>query len=1325
MRRPADAMGTIRTEGGLLSRDLLERVAAGDRSVAGMAPEAYHLAPNEKLGEAITRSWNRLVGAWEAFSEVLATLPADERTATTITRQRWSLLLFQELGFGQLQTAKAVEIGDKSYPVSHSWDHVPIHLVGARVDLDRRTAGVAGAATMAPHSLVQELLNRTDDHLWAIVTNGLRLRLLRDNVALTRQAYVEFDLEAMFTGQAYADFALLWLVCHQSRFEADIPAKCLLEQWTIEAAERGTRALDQLRVGVEAAITALGGGFLAHPANAELRHRLDDGDLDKQDYYRQLLRTVYRLLFLFVAEGRDLLLDPAADATAKERYRTYYSVTRLRSLADARRGTTHSDQWAGLQLVMRALGEAGEPALALPGLGSFLWKAHATPEFDTARLDNRHLLTAIRSLSTTTEGRITRSVDYRNLGAEELGSIYESLLELHPVIDLASRTFSLATAGGHERKTTGSYYTPTSLITELLDSALDPVLDEAVASDDAEAALLKVTVLDPACGSGHFLIAAAHRIAKRLASVRTGEGEPAPPLVQAALREVVATCVHGVDVNEMAVELCKVSLWMEAMVPGKPLAFLDHRIVCGNSLLGTTPELLSKGVPDEAFKVLTGDDKITVSSLKKRNKAERAGQGTLDFGSTAHDLQHTIADRYAAIDALPDHDVAFLATKEQSWLDLQQSNEQARARLAADAWCAAFVAPKTIGAPAITTAFVRQAAVREASALDSATVAAVIGLREQYRLLHLHLAFPHVYNASEGQGFGCVLGNPPWERVKLQEKEFFAQRSPEVAAAPTAAARRRLIARLEEADPSLFEALRDATHQAEGESHLLRSSGRFPLCGRGDVNTYTVFTEGMRDAVASSGRAGVIVPSGIATDDTTKHFFANLVERRSLVSLFDFENRLGLFPAVHSGLKFCLLTMTGAARPAAASEFVFFAHQTADLADADRRFTLTPADFKLLNPNTRTCPVFRSRRDAELTKAVYQRVPVLVEEGPPERNPWGIRFSTMLHMTNDSHLFRTSDDLTEEGAELAGNVYIKDNQRWLPLYEAKMTWFFDHRAADVVLSESAVVRQGQPAAISDAEHRKPSRTAQPRSWVSEHEVQSRVGGDNPGWLLGFRDITSPTNARTFAPAVVPFSAVGNKLPLMLSASGEDLLQLYGILSSFVFDFFSRMKVGGVNFNFFIVRQLAVAPPSRLREEAPWGGQSYRDFLRPHLTELLVTADDAAPMGVSLDYDGPPFRWDPERRALLRAEMDACFFHLYGMDRDELNYIMETFPIVKRKDEATFGEFRTKRVTLEVYDAMAKAGEVGEPYQTILDPPPADPSLCHPESTRPDWARPAT
>jgi len=1299
-------MGTIRTEGGLLSRDLLERVAAGDRSVAGMAPEAYHLAPNEKLGEAITRSWNRLIGAWEAFSEVLANLPADDRTATTITRQRWSLLLFQELGFGQLQTATAVEIGDKGYPVSHSWDHVPIHLVGARVDLDRRTPGVAGAATMAPHSLVQELLNRTDDHLWAIVTNGLRLRLLRDNVALTRQAYVEFDLEAMFTGQAYADFALLWLVCHQSRFQADIPAKCLLEQWTIEAAERGTRALDQLRVGVEAAITALGGGFLAHPANAELRRRLGDGDLDKQDYYRQLLRTVYRLLFLFVAEGRDLLLDPAADAPAKERYRTYYSLTRLRSLADARRGTTHADQWAGLQLVMRALGDSGEPALALPGLGSFLWKAHATPDLDTARLDNRHLLTAIRSLSTTTEGRITRSVDYRNLGAEELGSIYESLLELHPILDLTARTFHLATAGGHERKTTGSYYTPTSLITELLDSALEPVLDEAVASDDPEGALLKVTVLDPACGSGHFLIAAAHRIAKRLASVRTGEGEPAPPLVQEALREVVATCIHGVDINEMAVELCQVSLWMEAMVPGKPLAFLDHRIVCGNSLLGTTPELLAKGVPDEAFKLLTGDDKVAITSFKLHNKAERAGQGTFEFSSSSDDLQHTIAAQYAAIDELPDDDMADLIVKEQRWLDLQHSDEQARTRLAADAWCAAFVAPRTVGAPEITTAFVRHAADRPPSALVTEKVEAVVRLREQYRFFQFHLAFPHVFNGSKSQGFDCVLGNPPWERVKLQEKEFFAARSPEVAAASNSTNRKRLIERLREDDPELFLAFQRAQRSAEGESHLLRTSGRFPLCGVGrDINTASVFAELMRSMLSRRGRAGFIVPAGLAFDNTTKSYFADLMSSESLVEFFAFENEELIFSAVHHSFSFALVCVSGHSTGLRA-RFGFFLRRVSDILDPGRTFSLDEEEVTLLNPDTLTCPVFRSNKDAEVTTEIYRRSTTL-----GEKRQW--RISTRpghFHMSNDAGSFGP-------GMAIGSDESVR-------LYEAKMIGLYDHRFGTYLGQSEAQANMGTLPRLDAQRQNDPRSTAMSRYSVSQAEYAKKSQAQL-GFHVAVRDITRANNERTCIAAVLPAEAVGGTLMLVNTTAdlSHRVLLLAG-LASFPLDYIARQKVGGIHLNPSVFKQLAFPSIDRIRPILQSLGMTERD-LANRLVELAYTAWDLTGFAAEIGYSGAPFSWNDERRVLLRTELDACFFHLYGIRRDNVNYIMETFPLVKRKDVAVFGEYRTKRLILEVYDAMAKVIVSGEPYQTILDPPPADPSLCHPESTRPDWARPTT
>jgi hypothetical protein len=611
-RRSRNLFQTVRTEGGLLPPELLKRVAEGDGDLPGLSASDYHLEETARLAEAITRSWNGLLGTWAAFRDAREALGAGAPDAG-LTRERWLLPLFQELGYGRLLAARGgIEIDGKPVPVSHVWNRTPIHLVGFRTDIDSRTPGKPGAARQSPHSLVQSLLNRSPDYLWGLVSNGLQLRCLRDNATLTRQAYIEFDLEAMMEGEVYADFALLWLVCHQSRVEAARPDECWLERWVEAGSEQGTRALERLRGGVERAIEALGQGFLAHPANVGLRDSLTSGQLSRQHYYRQVLRLVYRLLFLFVAEDRRLLLLPQAPQDAQARYHDHYSTARLRRLAARRRGGPHPDGWRALGVVMEKLGDdRGCAALALPALGSFLWARDALPDLFDAELTNEALLDAVRALAFTEDGRLLRPVDWRNLDSEELGSVYESLLELHPEVDARAARFALDTGAGHERKTTGSYYTPEALVQCLLDTALDPVLEEACRAPDPEAAILDLTVCDPACGSGHFLISAARRMARRLAQLRTGDAEPDPAALQKALRDVIGRCLYGVDANPMAVELCKVSLWLEALEPGKPLSFLDHQIRCGNSLLGTTPALLARGVPDEAFDAIEGDDSVS------------------------------------------------------------------------------------------------------------------------------------------------------------------------------------------------------------------------------------------------------------------------------------------------------------------------------------------------------------------------------------------------------------------------------------------------------------------------------------------------------------------------------------------------------------------------------------------------------------------------------------------------------------------------------------------------------------------------------------------
>jgi hypothetical protein len=745
---------------------LLKRVANGDGDLDGLRPSDYHLVSGERLGEAVTRSWTRLTGAWSAFDQARQALPAGD-VGGRLTRERWLHVLFDELGYGRLVQQSAVELDGKSFPIFSQWQHTPIHLVGCGVKIDARTSGVKGAAGQSPHSLVQELLNRSSDRLWGIVSNGLVLRLLRDNVSLTRQAYVEFDIEAMFTGEMYADFVLMWLVCHQSRVESDRPEDCWLERWTHQASQDGTRALDTLRDGVQEAIEILGHGFLAHQENRGLHASLREGTLDPQDYYRQLLRLVYRLLFLFVAEDRDALLDPGADPLARERYQRHYSTQRLRKLAARRRGGNQHDLYEQLKVVAATLDVAGCRPLGLPALGSFLWSPEAVGQLAEARIDNSSLLGAIRELAYVDDRGVRRAVDYRNLGAEELGSIYESLLELQPELHRETGTFELGLAAGHERKTTGSYYTPSSLIKILLDASLNPLLDEAAQAKDPEAAILALTICDPACGSGHFLVATANRIAKRLASIRTGDAEPAPAAVRAGLREVVGHCIFGVDVNPMAVELCKVSLWMEALVPGKPLSFLDHHILAGNSLLGATPSLIANGIPAEAFKPRAADEQRFAGSLRQRNARELQGQ--LMIGDDAAGRSAFTAASMA-VETAPDDSIEALHSKETRRRELLTSPDYRRLRLCGDIWCSAFLSEKHEGEVEVTQSMLLRASSAREVGLDDRH--ALESIASHHRLFHWHVELPSVFGTGADRGgqrdgpqragFDVVVGNPPF-----------------------------------------------------------------------------------------------------------------------------------------------------------------------------------------------------------------------------------------------------------------------------------------------------------------------------------------------------------------------------------------------------------------------------------------------------------------------------------------------------------------------------------------------------------------------------------
>ncbi|MGB8297282.1 MAG: SAM-dependent DNA methyltransferase, partial [Polyangia bacterium] len=714
--------------------------------------------------------------------------------------------------------------------------------------------------------------------------------------------------------------------------------------------------------------------------------------------------------------------------------------------------------------------------------------------------------------------------------------------------------------------------------------------------------------------------------------------------------------------------------------------------------------------------------------LKKRNKAELGGQTDMFVDGTTLRPPKVISQEATQVESLPDDSIQGIHAKEQAYQGFEHSAAFSHAKLLADTWCAAFVWKKT--APdAITTDTIFKLAA-DPNTLPTAMRAEVERLTTQYKFFHWHLGFPQVFRLpSNGDrpneqgwigGFDVVLGNPPWERVKLQEKEWFASRRPDIADATNASHRKHMIEKLAVDDPTMSAAFLDARRQAEAESSFALTSGRFPLCGRGDVNTYTVFVEWNRSVLSANGRVGCIVPTGVATDNTTRELFQALVEGRSLVSLFDFQSGGDLFGAIgHARFKFCLLTLSPPGQAAARAEFAFFARRTEDLQDRERRFTLSAEEISLLNPNTRTCPTFCRHKDVEISTGVYRRLPVLVREGSPEVNPWAIQFASMFHMTNDSGLFKDRAELAADGWRLADNVFVKGKTRYLPLYEAKMVHLFDHRWGDYADHPPDSDNTSLPDVPTECLAR-PDYVVQPWFWVPEAEVGAAVGEKwRRGWFLGLRDICRSTDERTVIAGFIPRVGVGNQFPLALSAHEPRLVAGLGAnLTSLVFDYIARQKVGGTHLNFFIVNQLPVIPPATFQSLIPWliADAPAVPWFAARVLELTYTAHDMTPFARDLGYDGPPFRWDDTRRTQIRAELDAAFLHLYGLDRSDAEWVLDSFPVLKKNEESKLGEFRTKRLVLAMYDAMAEAQRTATAFASPLTPPPADPRAAHPATT---------
>ena len=1229
--------------------------------------------------------------------------------------------------------------------------------------LDRRSGGTGEG--IAPSTQMLRYLRRVDDltsgHLrWGILTNGAHWRLYYQGARSVSEQFFEIDLAALLDlpGHNEGLFALteperrhrLKLFILFFGREAFLPSDADSRTLHQRALEEGR--FHQERVASNLSDLVFGRVFpdLARAIAGEAP------DAPLGEVRDAALVVLYRLLFILYAEDRNLL--PVRD----ERYDDYGLRDKVRGDVGRRkdRGDAFSETaaryWSAIDDLCRAV-DAGDSSIGLPPYDGGLFDRESAPLLSRIRLGDRVMADVIDALSfeTAQEGR--RYINYRDLSVQQLGSIYERLLE-HEIAREGEEI--VVRPNVFARKGSGSYYTPDELVGLILEETIGPLVRarlEAFATEteklrksrrrlrfrltelkrlDPASRLLDLRVCDPAMGSGHFLVGFVDYLADRvIAAMAEAEGALegyVSPLVEdidtvrdtvlrnadaqgwtiqpeqlddrhVVRRMVLKRCVYGVDKNPMAVELAKVSLWLHTFTVGAPLGFLDHHLRCGDSLFGCW-------VREGIERAEEGGRLFLQEPLNWAMQATRSMQVVEMLSDAEIDEAHHSAGVFAALRQQTAPLDAFLSLVHAfEWLNATDEDDEAALQAY---FTGAFGDPVDIATGAIPVAGEAAGSERFALLLERAQelIARARDLATEERFLNWQVAFPGVWSdwdaAERHGGFDAVIGNPPWDRMKLQQVEWFAARRPEIARAQRAADRKRMIRELRERGDPLGADFERANERAESGLRVARTVGDYPWLSRGDVNLYSLFVERAMGLVSPKGVVGLLTPIGIATDKTSAPFFAERIQTRSVKAFYAFENRRGwLFADVHHEEQPSVIVFAPSKDRFPDFEFCARVSTWDQFNDTDRRFSVPAEVLRRVNPNTRTMPLFRTRRDAELTTAIYRRLPVLVERSSGEEvRTWPVKYATMFHMTNDSSRFRTREELEEqEGAwPVGGNRFDSATGEWLPLYEGKMIQIYNHRYASVRTNPRNLSAQGTTEKLDQSELRNPAALPQPRYWINAGNLPE----DDPRtWRIGFNDICNTNNTRSLVACMAPDVGFGNTLPILSLEKGApdfDLTLLTANLCALICDYVARQKIQSRHLNKYILEQLPIVPPDRY-ESARFGPRTAAEIVREAVLELTYTAHDMAPFARDLghvDDTGaakPPFPWDEERRLRLRAKLDAVFFHLYGVtDRDDVRYVYSTFPIVERQETEIHGRYRSRDLCLAWMNALTAGRPDAEP-----------------------------
>ncbi len=1195
----------------------------------------------------------------------------------------------------------------------------------------------------SPHGQILRYLSTADIESesqirWGILTNGGVWRLYDYRARPRASGYYEADLATLIKSGNEDELRIFYLLFRRDAFTLQQGATTTFLEATLT---EGRQYEEQVAKDLSSIVFKL--------VFPDLVSALADATTENLSLIRETaLIFLYRLLFVLYAEDRGLL--PVNDSRYDD-----YGLRKVRD--DIARRTEQKDTFSArasnyydrLVNLCRIIDE-GDPSIGLPPYNGGLFASQAAPMLEEVRLPDSKIAPIIYNLSHSQVPYGThRFVNYRDMSAQQLGSIYERLLEHEPIREDGEIIIRL---NPYARKDSGSFYTLQELVDLIVDRTLKPLAEERLKAFEDKAAALKsirrpkderkaelqkldpaeavlnLKVLDPAMGSGHFLVTAvdflSDYIAELIEYVPTVpdwlNGDYVSPLVkrvetirseiirrakksdwvldetqltdQAIIRRMVLKrCIYGVDKNPLTVELAKVSLWLHSFTVGAPLSFLDHHLRCGDSLIGLSVsdalrDLRELGGGLFAGSAVAGAEKATDSMqlIEERSDADIAE--VQESAVLFRGVEDITADLRGLLDFLCGYRYLTAGMKKRELATFEGPLVTTLGRYIEDAYKLLSRGPEHLGdAPpdSDTTTW--------SQFTDLWHEARAIADREGF--LHWEVAFPGVWhhwtNIRPQGGFDAIIGNPPWDQIEQPEVEWFANRDEEISHAATGAKRKALIKEKKEAGDKLALEYEMAKERSAEIRMFVRSFDKYPLLSGGRINLYSLFIERAMNLIKPDGFIGLLTPSGIYADKTAARFFKSVSTSGRVDSLFDFENKKIFFKDIHASFKFCALIFGGEERLFDQTECAFYLHDTKTIDDEDRCFPLTPDDFARVNPNTGTAPVFRSRRDAEITRRIYEQHPVLVDRsGGEECKAWPVRFMQgLFNMTSDSHLFRTSDQLEAEGCyPVEGNRWKRGEELYLPLYEGKMVQAFDHRAASVVVNPENLNRPGQPDKTLDEEYRDQTFSPSPRYWINQQEsniVQSLH------WFLAFKDITASTNVRTMIAAIVPQVGCGNTLPVLVPVDGDfdgkNAACLLSSLNSFCFDYIARQKVQATHLTWYIVEQLPVIAPDDY--DRLFRNKTARDLVRDHVLRLTYTAHDMAPFARDLGYDDSPFIWDEEERRHLRARLDALYFHLYGLSREDAEYVLSTFPIVQREDEAAFGKYRTRDLILAYMNAL--------------------------------------